>query len=206
MRTRTFLLTAILAMAMAMMISGCATTLTMMNPRTTKIETQEKYAGAFHEFEYRYNITAGKIELEKTPMCSEMAKAVRVSQKREIGYGPALLEMPLFGLGLFDIASARAISESSQEITPLSEYETGKLLSCGSPQPAEGEALIIESRADRKYWSATTDRDGKVDLNRIIGGTPEGAMDLNVRLGSNPSVNFACVYEAPRETLLGYAK
>lgn len=204
MRTRTFLLISILAMAMV--TSGCATTLTTLSPRTTKVVNAEKRVGALHEFQYRYDFINGAIELEKTPMCGELAKADRISEKRIIGYGPALLEMPFFGLGLLDILSARAISESSREVTPLAEYETGKLLACGKPQPAADEALIIENPADKKYWAARTDQNGRIDLKRIIGGTPEGAMNLNVRLGSNPSVNFACVYEAPRDTLLGYAK
>lgn len=187
----------IVIMLLAVSLSGCATALTFFSPTSTKLVQGKKKAGAFNSYEYQYSVRGNKIFLERTPLCDEVAQTLKVEQKREIGYGPALMELPIFGLGLVDIANAHAISVNSKKVTQLAEYNTGKLMTCGKRQPAANEKVIIENTALNLYRTARTDQDGVVNLNKVLPGI-NGKINLNVRLASNQNVAFFCMYVANR--------
>ncbi len=187
----------IVIMLLAVSLSGCATALTFFSPPSTTLVQGKKKAGSFNSYEYQYSVRGNKIFLERTPLCNEVAQTLKVEQKREIGYGPALMELPLFGLGLADIANAHAISVNSKKVTPLAEYNTGKLMTCGNRQPAANEKVIIENKALNLYRTARTDQDGVVNLNKVLPGI-NGKINLSVRLASNQNVAFSCMYVANR--------
>jgi len=177
-------------------ITGCASTLTLMSPVKSEVVVKSKRTGPFARYDYYYVFRSNRLLLERTPICNEMAKTVRVEKKLQIGYGPALLEMPFFGLGLIDIASARAISEASEKVYPLDEQETGKLLTCGSIEPAAGEVLILENREQNIYRQVTTDKNGEIDLKKEMDDFDQ-AVNLTVRLQSDRAINFTVTYDAP---------
>lgn len=189
---RLFLLT-----GMVFSISGCASFLTMMSPVHSEIVVAEKSAGDFNKYAYRYQIRSGQMMLSKTPMCTETASAYRKSGKRVIGYGPAILEMSFFGLGLVDILNAHAIADYSKKEYPLAEYETGKLLSCGRPVPAAGETVIMENKARNIQRKGLTDANGALNLNAVLQDVG-GAAQFTVYLESDPDVRFAYLYAGPK--------
>ncbi len=200
MKNEILLLAAILSIAVG--VSGCATTMTMMSPVTSEVVVAEKRLGAFEKYDYAYQVKDNSILLTRTPMCNEMARSVRVDRKRTIGYGPAMIEMAFFGMGLLDIASASAVSEASRKVFPLAEYDTGNLLTCGEPEPAAGEVLVIESKKLNADRLVVTDEHGRIDLESVIGRT-RNSIPLTIRLASDESLAFTCLYRAPSDQLRG---
>ncbi len=187
----------LLLMGMVFCISGCASFLTLISPVQSEIVVGEKSTGDFNKYEYQYKIRSNQIVLSKIPLCSETAQAYRKSQKREIGYGIALLEMPFFGLGLIDMANAYAIADYSKKQYPLAEYETGELLTCGRPEPAAGEAVIIENRQRTICRKGLTDSRGTLDLETVLNDV-SGKARFTVYLESDRSVRFSCVYSGTK--------
>ena len=187
----------LLILVMAVSLSGCATALTFFSPTSSELVQGKKTAGAFNSYEYQYAVRNNKIYIERTPLCNQVTQVMRVEQKREKGYGPAMLEMPLFGLGLVDIANAHAISVNSRKVTPLDAYNTGKLMTCGARQPAANEEVIIENQGLNLYRTVKTDKNGVLNLDNILSGVNEN-VNVNVRLASNRHVAFSCLYVANR--------
>lgn len=187
----------ILVPVLAIGLSGCASTLTLLSPPSSRLVQGKNTAGAFNSYEYQYAIRGNKIYIKRAPLCDEVKHMMRVEQKREIGYGPALLELPLFGLGLVDIANAHAISVNSKKVTPLADYNTGKLMACGPMQPAANEKVIIENKGLNLYRTVRTDRNGVVNLDKILSGIGNN-VNLSVRLANNHNVKFSCMYIANR--------
>jgi len=164
---------------------------------------KEKKAGDVKSYTYRYDVSANKIYLTKTPLCSEIAEVQRVAQKREIGYSPAMIEMVFFGLGLVDIVSAHGISENSRQVYPLGEYDTGKIMACGKPQPASNEALIIESKHPRLYRQVNTDGNGMIDLDEVLNGIT-GAVDLTIHPESDQAAILSYTYQTHQMAVSQY--
>ncbi len=187
------LIRSLLLMGMVFCVSGCASFLTLMSPVQSEIVVGEKSVGDFNKYQYQYKIRSNQIVLSKVPLCTEKARAYRKAQKREIGYGPALLEMPFFGLGLIDMVNAYAIADDSKKQYPLAEYETGELLTCGSPEPAAGEAVIIENKQRTICRKGFTDSNGILDLDTILSDI-SGAVRYTVYLESDHTVRFSYVY------------
>ncbi len=188
---------AFLLMGMVFYISGCASFLTMMSPVQSEIVVGEKSPGEFNKYQYQSKIISNQIIISKTPLCGEKAIAYRSAQKRQIGFGPALLEMPLFGLGLIDIINARAIAEDSKKQYLLAEYDTGELLACGRPEPAAGEAFIIENSRHDIRRKGVTDNKGVLDLKSILRDL-SGVTRITIYPESDPGVRFSYVLTSPK--------
>lgn len=187
----------LLLTGMVLCISGCASFLTLMSPVQSEIVVGEKSTGDFNKYEYHYKIRSNQIMLSKIPLCNEKAQAYRQAQKRQIGYGIALLEMPFFGLGLIDMANAYAIADYSKKQYPLAEFETGELLTCGRPEPAAGEAVIVENSRQAIHRKGHTNSRGVLDLNRLLNDI-SGEVPLNVYLESDRNVCFSYVYHGTK--------
>ena len=183
----------LLLIPLAFSISGCASFLTLMSPAQSKIVVGEKSVGDFNKYQYHYTVGANGIVFTKTPMCDEMAQTYRKSQKREIGYGPALIEMPFFGLGLLDMVNAYAISENSRKEYPLAKFNTGHLLTCGKPEPAAGESAVIENPRTGLFRKGVTDKQGRLDLTTVLADIP-GRTNVLVYLTADPDLRISCVY------------
>lgn len=182
----------ILMVGLVLCLSGCASILTGLSPRQSKIVEGEKTVGSLATYDYQFDIRSDKIFLSRIPLCNETVKTVRVAQKREIGYISALLEMPFFGLGLLDIINANAISEASRQEYPLGTFNTGKLLACGLPEPAVNETLIIRDPTHRLSRNVSTGKNGVVDLKEALSDV-KGVRRLEIYLAADPGV--ACSYD-----------
>ncbi len=185
-----------LMILLAISVSGCATTLTLLNPARSEIVKGDIKTGPFSHYTYGYQIMDNTILLTRTPQCNEMATAYKVTKKTEIGYGPAMLEMPFFGLGLIDLLNANAIADNSKKTEPLADIETGKVLACGAPEPAADVPLVIQNKKKNISLTAATDENGKLDLNSVLGDV--GPARLVIHLASNPDRAFICDYTGGR--------
>jgi hypothetical protein len=178
-------------------VSGCASFLTLMSPVQSEIVTGEKTTGDFSKYHYQCQIRAGHLILSKVPMCNETAKVFRKAGKRQIGYGPALLEMPFFGLGLIDIISAHAISDYSKREYLLAEYDTGELLACGEPVPAAHETVILESRNGEFLRKSITDANGMLNISTLLKDVSH-PVQLSVYPASDRNARFSYRHSVPR--------
>ena len=182
----------ILTLSLVVCLTGCASILTGLSPRQSKIIEGGKTVGSLETYDYQFDIRSDKIFLSRIPLCNETVKTVRVAQKREIGYISALLEMPFFGLGLLDIINANAISEASRQEYPLGSFNTGKLLTCGKPEPAVNETIVIQDPAHQLSRDVSTGKNGVVDLKQALSGVRE-VRHLKIYLAADPGV--ACSYD-----------
>ncbi len=192
---KNMLLTALMLLG-TVFFTGCASMLTLMSPYRTEVVVEKTWAGAFAGYDYRYQVDGNQLALLRTRLCTETAKAHQVTEKKEIGYGPALLEMPLYGLGLVDILNAYAISEWSRKVTPLEDYPTGNLIPCGKEEPAAHEPLIVENREKGIYKTGLTDQNGILDLDNLLKNTP-GPVALKVRLAKDTETDKAFCFTYP---------
>lgn len=182
-----------LVLVMAFLMSGCASFLTLVSPVQSKVVVKDKKPGDVESYTYHYDLQSSKIYLTKTPLCKEVAEMERVSQKREIGYSPAMVEMVFFGLGLVDLVEANGISEGSKSVDPMGEVDTGKVMVCGSPQPAANEALVIESRQLKLFRKVITDGNGMIDLDDQLKET-SGVVHLKIYPESDRTAVLSCIY------------
>ncbi len=159
-------------------LMGCASTLTYFGPSQSKLVNGEKSVGAFVGNQYTYKANGHTLQFIKTPMCEEMEQKLRVIQKQQRGFYLALMEVPLFGLGLFDMFNSDAISKASKQVVPLAKFSTKKTVPCGPAVTAANEMFVIEDVIRNIHLSVKTDADGKIDLDRILPG--KGLMTLNI--------------------------
>jgi hypothetical protein len=182
-----------LMLMMTASMSGCASFLTMMSPARSETVISETKPGGFAGYDYRYQISGAQLHVARTSLYTEIAKGYQVTKKKEIGYGPAMLEMPLYGLGLIDLLNAYAISEYSEKITPVADYETGNLIAFGEEEPAAGIQLVIENREKGVHRIGVTDENGMLDLKNLLKDIA-GPIPIEVRMVSDTQTAFCFTY------------
>lgn len=182
-----------LVVALASGLTGCSTVLTRMGPMIYTLEDGEKSMGSPAKYEFSGSIHSNVIYFEKTPMCPEIIEKVRIAQKQRRGRVFSMVEMVFFGLGLVDALKSQAVVEASREVTPLGEYESGKLLACGEKQPAAHEKLEISDRQRTFQKQAQTDENGRLDLDRVL-ADQQRVLNLSIRLASAPAKTMFLIY------------
>lgn len=180
-------------MLLAFNVSGCSYVLTRMGPMIYKLEDGEKSVGEFSKYKLSFEVLSNVIYLEKVPMCAEIAEKVRVGQKQRRGRVFSMVEVVFFGLGLVDAAKSQAVVEASKEIVPLAKYKTGKLVACGTKEPAAGEILVIEDKQRSFHKQVATDASGKLDLNTLL-ADQNRILNLSIRLAAYPSLSVSFLY------------
>lgn len=157
---------------------GCSSVLTYLGPLKSELKDGETTVGDLSHYQYGYHAIKNTITLKKIPMCDQMRQKLRVMQKQRRGLYMALLEMPFFGLGLFDMLRSYAIVDESRRVLPLAKYPTGETVQCGKEMPAADESLIIKNEEKGIEVRAKTDPSGEVDLSMVL---PEvsGAVELD---------------------------
>jgi len=174
---------------------GCSSVLTYLGPLKSELKDGDTTVGEFSYYQYDYHAIKNTISLNKIPMCQQMKQKLRVMQKQRRGLYMALLEMPFFGLGLFDMLRSYAIVDDSRRVIPLAKYPTGEAVECGKKMPAANETLIIKNKERGIEATAQTDPTGEVDLSKVL---PEvsGVVELRIQLKGKPSFSFSYLYNA----------
>lgn len=176
---------------------GCSSTLTYLGPMKSKLVTGDRSAGPFERYVYKYYVSDNDtLRVVKTQMCREMAQKLRVAKKQRRGFYLAVLEMPIFGLGLIDGLQSYAIVEDSKKVEPLAKFDTGNTVACGGPVPAADEAFAVQDPVRNIRLIIETDDSGRLFLDRIL---PKGnLMVLNFYPQSDPSAVMTYAYDATR--------
>ena len=174
---------------------GCSSVLTYLGPLKSELKDGDTTVGDFSHYQYDYHAIKNTISLKKSPMCEQMRQKLRVMQKQRRGLYMALLEMPFFGLGLFDMLRSYAIVDESRRVIPLAKYPTGEAVQCGKKMPAANETLIIENPEKGIEAAAKTDQTGVVDLSKVLPDV-SGVVELQIQLEKKPSFSFSYLYNA----------
>ena len=174
---------------------GCSSVLTYLGPLKSELKDGDTTVGDFSHYQYDYHAIKNTISLKKIPMCAQMRQKLRVMQKQRRGLYMALLEMPFFGLGLFDMLRSYAIVDESRRVIPLAKYPTGEAVQCGKKMPAANETLIIENPEKGIEAAAKTDQTGVVDLSKVLPDV-SGVVELQIQLEKKPSFSFSYLYNA----------
>ncbi|NOY69935.1 MAG: hypothetical protein GXP53_10705 [Deltaproteobacteria bacterium] len=174
---------------------GCSSTLTYLGPLKSKLVTGDRAPGPFAKYEYKYYVNNNDtLRFVKTSMCHEKAEKLRVMKKQRRGVYLAVLELPLFGLGLFDMLQSYAIVQNSKRVEPLAKFSTGNLVMCGGPAPAANEAFVVQDPVRNIRLIIGTDDSGRLFLDRIL---PKGSlMILKLYPQSDPSAVMTYEYDA----------
>lgn len=128
-------------------------------------------------------------------MCKESVMKMRHAQKELRCFSCALVELVLYGLGIFDMLRAYAIIEDSKIIEPLAKFETGHLVACGPLEPVAEETVILENQGLMLHRIASTDANGVLDLAKVLADI-HGTVNLRIHLASDTSRTYRYVYES----------
>ena len=175
--------------------TGCSSVLTYLGPLKSEMVDGDTSVGEFSHYTYDYHAIKNTIFLKKVPMCHQMQQKLRVMEKQRRGLYIALLEMPFFGLGLFDMLRSYAIVEESRKVIPLAKYKTGEVVQCGKKTAAGSEPLIIRNVDKGIEKKAVTNETGVLALNKIFPDV-SGALELQIQVEAKPSFSFSYQYNA----------
>lgn len=174
---------------------GCSSTLTYFGPLKSKLVTGKRSTGPFDHYAYKYYVSDNDtLRVVKTSMCREMAEKLRVAKLQRRGFYLAVLEMPIFGLGLIDGLQSYALVKNSKKVEPLAKFDTGHTVACGGPVPAADEAFAVQDPVRNIRLILNTDDAGRLFLGRVL---PKGAlMNLKFYPKSDPSAVMTYEYDA----------
>lgn len=184
----------LLALLLAVSLSGCTSILTEHAPLHSTLENGKTSLGEFVNYKYSGSVRGNVGFLYKKPMCAIVIEKVRVAKKEPRGYTFIFAEMVVFGFGFYDLMRTRAVVEDSKITLPLAEFESSETEFCGENQPAANEEVVIFVRPaivggdkPKSYIrQASTDENGVIDFNRIFPDETR-ILNLNVWLASDES-------------------
>lgn len=153
--------------AISLSAGGCATILTMTTPPVEEITLGKKGLGEEISSNYKFVENKQVGTLLKQPYCLETAQQEIMTRRRMHGVVPALVEIPIYGLGLIDLISAGVYSKASEELTIGNYVETGAIVECGEFKPVPGMTLYVQCAATSQMKSVKTDADGNVDTKTL---------------------------------------
>jgi len=187
-----------LILCLAFCLSGCMSALTYTAPLKSKLVNGETTIGEFCRYEYSSSVSSNRLFFVKKPMCKESVMKIRHAQKEIRCFSCALVELVLYGLGMFDMLRAHAIIEDSKVIEPLAAFETGNLVACGPLEPAAEEMVILENQGLGLHRIASTDTDGVLDLSKVLIDI-HGSVYLKIYLASDNAKIYKFVYEGGQQ-------
>jgi len=184
----------LLALVLALSLSGCASILTEGGPLKSTLENGKTSVGDVVDYQYSGSIRGNVGFLYKTPLCAKVIEKVRVAKKDPRGFSFILGEMVFFGFGFYDMTRTRAVVEESKITVPLAQFESSETVVCGDKVPAANEDIVIFVRPavvggdkPKNYTrQASTDENGVIDFNRIFPDETR-ILNLNVWLASDES-------------------
>jgi hypothetical protein len=135
----------ILSVIMAMIGSpGCATVLTIAFPPLH--ETKHGEIKTADVVAHNYTLSESKTDLilEKQPLCAQKVQVIHVKRKQLHGVVPAMVEIPFFGFGIFDLVMAGCFTLATKEEIPGEFVDIPDMVICGPVQPAPDEELVLQ--------------------------------------------------------------
>lgn len=149
---------------------GCATIMTMTTPPVEEISLGQKGVGEQISINYKYIDGEPLGTLMMQPYCMETAEQEIMTRRRMHGVVPALVEIPLYGLGLLDLVGAGVYAKASEETRAGDYVRTGNIIECGDFEPASETTLYVQCSETGQMKSLATDISGKVDTDSLYKG------------------------------------
>ncbi|MFZ5569305.1 MAG: hypothetical protein ACOZF0_02790 [Thermodesulfobacteriota bacterium] len=184
------------AVSILLLLTGCAG---LGKPSAQPVKTMQGKKVMGETVGYLFNLkpmprSDQRYLLTKRPYCAEEMEELTVSRDpRDEAAGmaatvsaPLALVFPRIGQPLIMSAFEKSRNETVQKTGTI---RTGKVASCGSPEPAPGEALFIQSADMKTLLHTTSDTSGILDLAPVI-RTSGDAPYLNVFIDNGGSVFF----------------
>lgn len=186
MKLRFFRWMVIVTSGLALLTTGCASSLTSSGPRQTLVvEGQKRQSGTVDlQFDAAKQPESPQVRITQTPMCREMVSREAVSRKPLRGVLPAIIEIGFFGLGILDLVVANAIATNSETRTPIEDVPTGNMIPCAVVQPAAHQQVILQFPGTDSLQYGITDADGRLVLETSLPRGETTYANVFVRTGS----------------------
>lgn len=150
-------------------MSGCATMITLSMPPEYTVEPGLKSLGPPSSRDFTIKRSGDRFHVWQTPVCREKESKRKIGKKRQRGIIMAIIETPLFGLGILDWVMSYTVAESSREVETLPPAPTGEVHPCGPPKPASDLQLVIQVAGEEGQGTLRTGKDGSFALYGILG-------------------------------------
>lgn len=152
-------------------LNGCATVMTMSGSPLKEVEIGDDRDSG-REMSSNYKFVRGDKEfiVLRQPYCMETATEKIIYRKRMRGVIPAVVEIPLYGLGLVDLVVARQIAAKTIKVEDGDVVETGNIIECGDFRPAENAELVVQCPQTGQIAYARTGSDGEIAVGKLLSG------------------------------------
>lgn len=153
------------------LLNACATSLTISGPPMKEVFLEEETKPG-REISSSYRLVEGSDEVTilRRPYCMETAQERIVYRKRLRGVIPAVVEIPLYGLGLVDLVVAKQIAINSKKVEKGDVVETGSIIECGVYKPAKNVELVVQCPETGQMTYVTTGSSGEIALKKLFEG------------------------------------
>lgn len=147
--------------------SGCATVLTHSFPPVTETKKGESIQGDITGYTYSVSETKDGLTLMRQPLCREKIQITEVKRKQLHGVMGALLEIPFFGLGIFDLVTAGVYTKVTLEEIPKDPIPGSGLSPCGDMEPVPDFPVVIQYPASVTTKHIQTGQNGEISFGTI---------------------------------------
>lgn len=131
-------------LAVTLWSSGCATILTHTYPPVTETRQGESIQGDQAGHNYVVSREQDTMVLMSQPLCREKIQMTEIKRKQLRGVIGAIIEIPLFGLGILDLVTAGVYSKATRVETPIDPIPGPMVSPCGDFGPAPGIAVVVQ--------------------------------------------------------------
>lgn len=152
--------------------SGCATVLTVANPPLTETRNGESVLSDPVGFNYVLIEEKDDFLLEKQPLCGQKVQLMDVKRKQLHGVIPAVVEIPLFGLGLLDLVVAGIYTRATMDVQPNGLIDGPEVSVCGDFEPVSDQAVFVQYPVSITSKTLSTDETGRIPFKKLIPDNP----------------------------------
>lgn len=162
-------------------ISSCATITTLSMPSVESEAKGDTKIGPITTYDFHVEHVGGLIlKIYETPICSIVQKHYIIKKKQTRGALPALVELPIFGLGLADFVIADILAQNTKKEMDMGYVPTGEFTVCGEKIPLKNAKILIQLPVTLMVETAFTDGSGNLNLAKILDTYNEKAINLFV--------------------------
>lgn len=163
-------------------LSSCATVITSSMPPYKFEKKGETKLGPVTTYDFDVEYLGGsKLKIYETPICMILQKSILVEKKQTRGAITALVELPIFGLGLADFVLADVIAENSKKEIDKGFIPSGKFKICGQKSPLKSAKIVIQFPISMSVVDTYTDSSGILHLEEFIKAYHDNILNLFVK-------------------------
>ncbi len=158
-------------LASCLFLNACATVLTITAPPIKEVLLEEMTKPG-RQVSSNYRLVEGtkEVTILMQPYCMETAQERIVHRKRIRGVIPAVIEIPLYGLGLVDLVIAKQFVIKSVKEEKGQVVETGSIIECGDYRPAANTELVVQCPETGQIGYVSTGSSGEIAVKDLFAG------------------------------------